>query len=487
MTGAVVARSDRLIVPAGALLLIVVATWLHIRAGYVFPRPWPDEAHFVTPAITLARSGRLAVPELNAPDGIFWMPTGYYVAQVPLLLLRVDPLAGARLLSLVGVLTFGIATGAAALRAGANRVVVGLAVLTWLCLPRVVAIANIARMEGLVLGVAGVCVWLVARDRWLYAVAVSLLAPLIHPVGIIVAVAVCAAAIVRPGLGARRDEGRGWSPAEKVAVAVAALLVVAQFAYFLAHAGVASDHLRFQFTRKAGRAITVQWWQWALLLAAAGGGAAATARWRRGGAALTAMWVALALAGGFVLVDVVGREMWYEPLGRETALLLLGLAAAAALRRTAAPEVIRYSAAVLASLALVFAGGLALRNTLVEGWYGMQPAAATRSEWRQFVDQAIGELQRLDAAAQQPQVVVIDPLSGFAQEVFSRPWARLEFVQPTPATPMDTLRADYVLATPGVPFTTEPLVQQWGTVAPQVDIGSSGGAFRMQLIANPAG
>lgn len=507
------ATRGRWAVAAAAVALGLVATWLHLRAGYVFPRPWPDEGHFLTPALTLARSGRLSVPELNAPDGIFWVPTGYYVAQVPLLLLRVDALAGARLLSLIGVLTFGIGVGATAVRAGVNRAVVFFAVLAWLCMPRVVAIANIARMEGLVLGAAGLCLWLVARDRWPSAVAISLLGPLIHPIGVVLPVAVLGAAVVRPGVGARssgdlargrakspdqrggrrgaRHAARGWSSdwsrGEKIFVAMAVLLVVIQVVYFLAHAEVAADHLRFQLTRKAGRPITLRWWQWGLLLGAAAGGLAATVRWRRGGPVLTATWIALALVGGFALVDVVGREMWYEPLGRETAALLSILVAAVALSRLDAPEAARYGGAVVATLALVFVAGAALRNTLVEDWYGMTPAAATRAEWRSFTAQATLELQRLDAAATQPQLVVIDPLSGFAPEVFARRWRSLQFVQPTPATPMNTLAADYVLATPGVPFTTEALVGQWGAVTPEVDVRSPNGTFALQLIPNPAG
>jgi hypothetical protein len=467
-------------------VLALVATWLHLRAGYVFPRPWPDEAHFLTPAMALARDGRLAVPELNAGQGLFWMPSGYYVAQLPLLLVRVDALAGARLLSLVGVVTFAVCAGLTAVRAGVTRTVAFTAVLAWLCMPRVVAIANIARMEGVVLGLAGACLALVARDRWPWAVVVSLLGPLVHPVGIVLPVAVIGAAAVRPGI-ARRSDGptRRWSRAEMIALAAVVVLTLAQLAYFAVHADVAADHLRFQITRKAGRPITVRWWQLALLLSAAAGGLAATLRWRRSAPALVALWVAMALAGGFVLIDVVGREMWYEHLGRETAVLLLGLAAAAALTRTTVAVTVAYAAAVVTTLALVFASGVALRNTLVDGWYGMTPAAGTRAEWRAFTASATAELSRLDSAATQEQLVVVDPLSGFAQEVFARDWQRLRFVQPTPATPMDTLQADYVLTTPGVPFTTDALVEQWGALEPVVDVASPSGTFRMQLIANP--
>ena len=496
--------TPRWMIAAGAAVLALVATWLHLRAGYAFPRPWPDEAHFLTPAITLARHGRLAVPELNAPQGIFWVPTGYYIAQAPLLALRADPLAAARLISLAGVVTFAAGAGVAALRAGVHRTVVFTAVLAWLWMPRVVAIANIARMEGLVLGLIGLGLLLVAHDRWPYAVGVSLLAPLVHPIGIVLPIAVLAAAIVRPGVAARCSDvfagmaaktsdqpaGRGlrtWSRSEQVAVCIAVLLTVAQIVYFVAHADAAAAHLDFQINRKAGRPITVRWWQAALVLCAAAGGLAATFRWRRGEPPLVAMWIALATVGGFAIVDVVGREMWYEPLGRETGVLLLGLVAVAAISRIDASEIVRYAGAVLAVAALVFTGGVALRNTLVGEWYGMNPDPGSRAEWHDFTAAATSALQQLDAQSGPEQVVVIDPLSGFTPEVLTRRWTRLRFVQPTPATPMDTLQADYVLSTPGVPFTTQSLVEQWGAIPPVIDVGSATGSYRLHLTQNPAG
>ena len=466
-------------VVVGFAVLAAVAVWLHVNAGYTYPRPWPDESHFITPALTLAHDGRLAVPELNAPEGIFWVPSGYYVAQVPLVLLGVDPLVAGRLLSLAGVLVFAGGLVAAARRAGLSAAVALTAVAIWVCMPRVVVLGNIARMEGVVLGLAGVSLALTARDRWPLAVAVSLLAPLVHPVGLIVAVAVAGAAILRAGR-------RPWSPGERVALLAVGGLWVAQIGYFAASADVAVEHLRFQMTRKAGRPIVWQWWQWALLLTTAIGGAAATWRWRRRTPGTTAVWIALAMAGGFVLVDVVGREMWYEALGRETVVLLAGLACAVALTRLVPADLVR-EVSVAVSVVLAVAAAVALQSALAGGWYSMRPDAGSRSEWRTFTQTAVGELQQLDASATQPATVVVDPLSGFGQEIFARRFERLRFVQPTPATRMDTLAADYVLVTPGAPFTTKSLATQWGDVQPALEVTSSQGTYTLVLIANPAG
>ena len=472
----------QVVVGGGVLVLVAVA--LHLNAGYTYPRPWPDESHFVTPAITLVRQGRLAVPELNAPSGIFWVPTGYYLTQVPALLLRIDPLAAARWLSLAGVLLFAGGTVAAARRAGVHAAVALAAVLAWSWMPRVVALGNIGRMEGVVLGIAGACLWLAARDRLPLALALALLAPLVHPVDTIVAVAVVAAVVVRGGR-------RRWTWVEKAALAAVAVLWAVEVAYFLRHAQVAGDHLRFQFTRKAGRPIVWRWWQVVQLTITAVAGVVATWRWRRGAAAMTGVWIALALAGGFVLVDVVGREMWYEALGRETVILLAGLAGLAALTRNrryeALGERLQGGLAVGLTLVLLIAGGIAVRGALTGGWYGMRPNAASNAEWRAFRQLAVAELQQFDGAVQEQAVVVIDPLSGFGQEVTGRSFAHLQFVQPTPATPLDTLTADYVLATPGVPFVTKSLVEQWGPVEPALEVTSGAGAFTLQLFANPEG
>ena len=44
-----------------------------------FPLPNEDDASFFFPAWNLAVHGTLRVPLLNAPDGIFWVPHGFYL------------------------------------------------------------------------------------------------------------------------------------------------------------------------------------------------------------------------------------------------------------------------------------------------------------------------------------------------------------------------------------------------------------------------
>lgn len=462
----------------GPVVIILAASALHVWAGYTMPRPWPDESHFIAPALALVDGDGLAVPELNAPQGIFWMPSGYYVAQAPLLAVGLDPLAAGRLLSLLGVIGFAIALAAAATRVGVAPLVAYGAALVWVCLPRVVAIANIARMEALVLALAGVALWCIASDRWPLAVAVGWLAPLVHPIGLVIAVAVTAAGIVR----VPRDP---WSLAERIAIAVVAALWVVQIGYFAVHADLARAHLGFQITRKAGRAITLRWWHWLLLLVAGAGGLAATLRSRRGDVALRVLWTMLALGGGFVLIDVVGREMWYEFVGRETAVLVLILAGAVALLFWDGAQRMARALTAAVGVIAVLATAVAIRQTISTTWYGMRGGIASRGEWVTFVQTAMGELDRFDAQDGPAETVVIDPLSGIGQQIFERDWRRLTFVQPTPATPLAPTTGAYVLATPGAPFVTKDLVDPLAVNPPALEVRSRDGTFVMRLFRRP--
>lgn len=459
----------------------LLAIWLHRRSGYVFPRPWPDESHFIAPALSLARAGTLAVPQLNAPGGIFWMPHGYYVLQVPALWLGLDPLASARALSVVGMWAFAGGLAAAAARAGVHRVLALLGAAVWLAQPLVVLGGNIARMDGPVLGLAGTALWLVSAGRWPLALSVSLLAPLLHPIGAVVPMVV--------GLsGLLRSQRRPWTAVERWVLAGVGVIWAVQVAYFLTHADLAAEHLRFQLTRKTGRGIEIGRSQWLWLAGIAGSGLVATARWwRRAEPALAATWAMLALSGALLLVEIVGREMWYEVLGRPTTRVLVAAVVAVAAART--PLVRRVGVAGLVAGVVVLLGATVagLQATRTTQWFGMAQAAGTRAEWHDFTAQALAPLGELDADGGAPALVVVDPLSGFGQELFARQWRRLTFVQPTPATPMDTLAADYVLATPGVPFVTQPLVEQWGPQPPELSVRSTQGSFTLDLYRNPSG
>jgi hypothetical protein len=454
--------------------LVALAAMLHVLAGFVFPRPWPDESHFLAPALRLAFAGTLAVPELNAPEGIFWMPTGYYAVLAPLLRLGLDPLSTARAVSLAGVCVFATLLAGVVRRAGLPPVVAVLVAAAWLSTPRVVAAANLGRMESVVLALTAVALWLLASDRWPGALAVASVAPLIHPVGVVVALPVAAAWFMRA-------DRPPWARWEIALVVVAAAVWLLELTYVLRHLDVARDHLGFQLRRKSSRGVELGWWAPLALTATALLGGRLTRTWRRSSPPWVALWAGVAMAGGFIAAEVAGQEIWYGVLGRETAVVLVAVAVLAALtpatRRRWRLEVVPTLAVAAVATALVWTFGF--------GWFRAGPDLQSRAEWRAYVDDTVAQLRALDAAAGAPATVLLDPLSGVGQEVFARPWERLEFVQPTPATPRSAVSADYVVLTPGAPLVTRSLRTTWGVQEPLVALRSERGRFRLEVYANP--
>ena len=446
-------------VAALGIAFVAVAAWLHLEAGFSLPRPWPDESHFLAPALQLARHGTLDVPSLNAPDGIFWLPHGYYVLLAPLLALPVPALDAARWLSFACVVAFA---GCVAWVAGRRGVPALLAVAlpgAWLLLPRVVMAADIARMEAPVLALAGAGLVLAERDRWPAAMGLGVLAGLVHPIGAVVLAAFGATALAA---GRRR-----WrvTRTDAVVLVLVVLAAGAQVAYFLAHWDLTREQLAFQLQRKARRGIQPDLLRWSV--GACGLMALAAARRRP-----VLLGLGL-LAVGLLVIDVVGREQWYWVLGAETALLLLAVAlAAVAPRPLLAP-----AAGAVAGIAVL---GVAM--TLWQPVAGMRAASSDRAEWFAFAAAAVADLRAYDAEPGPARTVLVDPLSGFGQELAGQPWQRLRFVQATPVTPLDLSAAQLYLATSGAPFRSETLFRRWQAGPPVVDTRSSTGAYRLLLV-----
>lgn len=457
---------------AALLLLCGIAIALHLAAGFTFPRPWPDESHFLAPALRLSADGTLAVPHLNAPEGIFWMPSGYYVLLAPFLAVGLDPLATARVVSLLGIVTFATALFAVASRAGVPRLVALLGAAAWVAAPRVVAAGNIARMEAPILALAGVALWLVSHNRWRGAVAVAAITPLIHPIGVVVLAAVALA-------GAMRARRPGWTAWERWLVAGVAVAWLLQVGYFTLNAPLVVDHVRFQLDRKTGRSLAWGLWGPSATAALALLGVLATRWWYRAPPPWMAVWTGVVLAGGFVLGELLGREIWYGVLGRETAVALAAPALLLAVPPSRRQLPHRWMAPAVAGIVAV--GMVAW--TLGFGWFRSTPAPGSHPEWHAFVAETVAQLQRLDAQQVRPATVLLDPLSGFGQEVFAREWTWLTFVQPTPATPRTTRGADYVMLTPGVPLRTTQWVRQRVGCEPEFRARSSHSRFRFELHA----
>ncbi|MDP8930857.1 MAG: hypothetical protein M3O70_20380 [Actinomycetota bacterium] len=479
---------------AGVMLAIAAgaAVVLHVVAFDRFPTPWVDEAHFLVPALRLARHATLTVPELNAPDGLFWVPDGYYAVLAAAFALLPDTLTVARTTSLL--FTLGTLAAFTAIARGLDVPPFAGAVVAaaWLLAPHVVIAGNNARMEALVILIASAAAALLAFGWGVAAVATAALAPVVHPAGLVVVAVVLAAAAVG------RLDLRPRGVASWLGVGLAAGVIALESIHVLTHWGIAVDDLAFQFARKRNNnPMLFDLERAPFLLPAAGG---VVLLWRSRGrlgdrGPVLAALVGLAL--GFGAVQGGGQEMWYGVYAEPTALALLILAALGALSLGDAPNAgigatrATRSASGLVVLIPALAAAVWWANPPVQG-FGLTDVP--RGEWSAYVEGALGALERLDAGLQRPAVVAVDRLSPLTPALVVHRWKHLEFVQETPVSPIrgptDALGRpiDYWLTTPAR-LKTLRLVHRVpappGASSPAVAYSSSHGNFELRVYAVP--
>jgi hypothetical protein len=426
---------------------MATAVALHCAAGFHYPVPWDDEAHFLVPAQNLARHLQLGAPQLNAPAGIFWMPDGYAVVLAVIFAFLPDTETTARLVSLALALMFAGCLYTVSVRLGDARLGMACALAVWLVAPLVVLMANIARMEALVLALVGAALLCVAAGRWAAALAVVSLTPLVHPMGFaLIAAFVLVAVLMRADL-----HPSGWP--EAALIALTGLAWVAEAAWLAAHLDLVQAHLDYQLARKSSRGLTLSRYEVAAgLVAAVGLAGAVAARRQLGEQRAVVLATTCAVAGAFVVIQVVGKEMWYRVLSRETVLLLAALAVAVVWRPGPA-RVRPLTVALATALALVPIAAMA-RMTVNGSAFGMAMSAGTASRDHAFLAVVQRELRAFDARQPQPVVVALDWSSGLTPFLLQERWRNLRFVDPTPVTPL-TRPPDYVL------FSVSPAEPDW--------------------------
>lgn len=429
----------------------VLAVLLHLAAGFHYPVPWDDEAHFIIPAQNLAQHLDLRAPQLNAPSGIFWMPDGYAVALALVFAVLPDTATTGRLASLLLTVLFAGCLYTIVTRLGGARLLTACALAVWLVAPLVVLMANIARMEALVLGLVGGALLAAAAGRWAGALAIVSLTPLVHPMGFfLVGAFVLAGVLARADL---RPSGR----LETVLIALAVLACAAEAAWLAAHQDLVRQHLDYQFARKLSRGLAPARPEIAAgLLALAGMVGGVAARRRLGQRQAEMIALICAVAGAFVAIQVTGNEMWYRVLSRETVMLFAALALALAQPwRLVATWPYLPTMALACALVLVVVPVAAMARVTVKGSaYGMAFAAGTTERDRAFLATVERELMVFDALQPFPKVVALDWASGLAPYLRQHRWSNLRFVDPTPVTPLDH-PPDFVL------FSVSPAEPDW--------------------------
>ncbi|MDQ3974100.1 MAG: hypothetical protein M3276_07170 [Actinomycetota bacterium] len=435
---------------AGAVLGtgVALAVVLHLQADFRFPVPWIDEAHFLTPALNLARHLTLDAAQLNAPEGVYWMPDGYAAVLAAAFTLLPDTLAVGRWVSLALTLVFAGCLHAATASLGGSRLLAAAAIGTWLVSPRVVMMANLSRMEPLVLALAGVALLLAARRRWTAALAVAALSPLAHPMGLLVCAAFAAAVLLNRAhlraVGLRPGTG------ERALLAVVALAWLAEAAHFLSHLELLGDDLRLQIERKQGRSLVPSIAEGATMgIGGAGAVSATRAASRLGPDRAAAASLTLLLAAAFAVLTSVGNMMWYRVLGVETALLLIVVASAVALPAWG-PRPRRSAPGGLRGMAAVAAVVVAAAATTVLPVFGMRVTDGTRGEWARFADTASARLHEWDRGLDAPAVVAVVGNTAIGFPLAQERWRHLRFVTSTPVAPLAPEQVDYLLSPDGL-------------------------------------
>jgi hypothetical protein len=230
---------------------------------YTFPLPNEDDARFFFPAWTLAVHGSLRVPLLNAPNGMFWVPDGFYVWLALFFRIFSPSMEVAH-----GACQITIASAVALLVAAYSRLCGsrGFALLCGLLLisPGVIFAANTVRMEPLILLLFAIGLLLHTLERRLAAAAVFLLGVVVHPALLIgaclYAINIAVAGRVLPSTRSpwSTDPDRGTRPSgvlllNVLVVSAVGAAIALEALHVFHHLATFHQHMAYQIARKADR------------------------------------------------------------------------------------------------------------------------------------------------------------------------------------------------------------------------------------------
>jgi hypothetical protein len=239
------------------LLFIFCAILVLARANsFTFPLPNEDDARFFFPSWSLALHGTLNVPILNAPNGIFWTPHGFFVWLAVFLRLFGPTVEVAHRICQLTIAAACVIMVIAFARLCGSR---AFALLCGLLLisPGVIFAANTIRMESLMVLLVGIGLLLHTYDRRIAAAAIFFLGFVVHPALLI------AAALYTLGIfcsdvlfplywksGIPRVNGKILTTLIVAGVAVAIGL---ELVYISHHAALFNQHMAYQIRHKAER------------------------------------------------------------------------------------------------------------------------------------------------------------------------------------------------------------------------------------------
>jgi hypothetical protein len=226
------------------------------RNELTFPYPWNDEARFFLPSWSFSTDGSLKPAILNAKDGIFWVPHGFYIMFGLLLRLFSPTIETARAISQVFVASAVSLALIANQRIARSRCFAACTAAV-LISPPVILAANEVRMECVVVFLFALCVLFASVEQEILALSFALLSTLFHPALSIGLIFYCAFLIAKYYFFGQVSELRQESIALKItkySLLTAVLAAVTLEAVFVVgHYSLFHSHMAYQASRKLGR------------------------------------------------------------------------------------------------------------------------------------------------------------------------------------------------------------------------------------------
>jgi hypothetical protein len=277
-----------------------------------FPYPWNDESMFFLPADWWARYGNLSPLNVNAPNGIFWVPDGFTVWMGTALRLFGENIQTAR-----GVCEVTVATSVVIFAFAFRRLTgsgwYGLLPTLLLLTPPIIFASNMVRMEAPISLLLAGAILLHSFNLRVGALSFLILGILFHPAPLFAAMgyaAVCASLMIMR----RRNDRPHWS--EWILLAIVVALFCAEFIRIADHFELFKAHMAVQANRKLEVSLVSKLKKpqaLLLLLGTAATGVTLAYRRRLFGFLKSLDALPVAVMGlGLMLYGVLGGEMSYN-------------------------------------------------------------------------------------------------------------------------------------------------------------------------------
>lgn len=290
---------------ACAALMVAAVLFIRIGLGFEFPIPWNDETAFTSQAFEFSRTGSFFVYGLNSERVVMWMPPGYM-----LLLAGVYKVFGysfdvsrwVSCLLYLGSVGVGLALLQSCLHGWRRKVALILMLLAFLS-PYSLAIANVARMEGLYTLIFLLSLFAALRGKYALGLALVLLGATVHYNAVYFLLPY--AAWVAWKILSRETLTVG--PGELLALVIAALALAGYGLFVIKHIDGFWQDMQFQFAYKLGSPVMGGREGWMLLLALLAIPCLQLLAHRRfGNEALLSLY-----GVAFIAMTLNGHSMWY--------------------------------------------------------------------------------------------------------------------------------------------------------------------------------